>query len=158
MEPVAEVEPQHQRRAQRHAQTQTRAAQRAPLRAGGAPGAAQIGEQRALHAGKPSDAERESDRQELGDREAPFAVDEPRTGAGDVAVNGVAAQGPGAADIDRPGAIATGVVAEPAQGDGAAERRAEIASPIAGDHPRVEAAVTDVAREAPREVEPLAVD
>src|SRR6266581_2240636 len=77
VETVAEVEPQHERRADRHAQAEPARAEHAPARRRVGPGAPVVDEQRALHARKSGGAEGEPDREEIGDREAELGVEEP---------------------------------------------------------------------------------
>src|SRR2546429_1674376 len=141
MEAVAEIEPQDERRSERHAQPQSRAAERAAVerrRGGGAP---QIAEQRALHTREPRHAEREADREEVGDRETPLRVEEPGARARHVAVARIAAQPPRAADVHAAGPLAAGVVAQQAHGECAAQGRAQVAAGITPYDPGVQAAL-----------------
>src|SRR5439155_3671078 len=100
VKPVPEIEPQDERRSERHAQPQSGAAERTAVERGRGGRAPQIAEQRALHTREPRHAEREADREEVGDREAPLRVEEPGARARHVAVPRIAAQPPRAADVD----------------------------------------------------------
>src|SRR5204863_10188069 len=97
--PITNIETQDKRRNERHAKSQPRRAQNRAMHRGAGPRAPVIEEQRALHAGEPRGAERESDREKIEDREPVFGIEQPSARAGDVAVIGLAREAPRSADV-----------------------------------------------------------
>src|SRR5438876_9118739 len=144
---IADVESQHERRADRHAQSESARTEDAAARRRLRPRAPVIDEERALHARKPRRPEWETDGQEVENREPVLGVHEPGARAGHVAVLRIAAQAPRAGDADAPRPLAARGVALDAQRDGAVLRRPHVLAPVRRHEPRVEPAVTQIVHE-----------